>query len=130
MVGFRKQFCRASGCSPQGPSGANPQWRSHTAPAQRLGVRCGGTIAGERSRAKKPAAKMGFQKISGIFKFFKLCVLMCFDWQALLFRYPHFWISEFQKEFENRLSVWFKNIRKRRDVSDDSSGIVLLCMFS
>jgi len=29
---------------------------------------------------------------------------MCFDWQALLFRYPHFWISEFQKDFENRLS--------------------------
>ena len=34
---------------------------------------------------------------------------MCFDRQALLFRYRYLWIPRCQKDLKNRLSVWFKN---------------------
>ena len=54
---------------------------------------------------------------------------MCFDGQALLFRYPHFWISEFQKDFENRLSGWFKNTRKTEMFQMAAQGLYCFACF-
>ena len=91
----------------------------------------GGSVAEpsrcECSWGKSRPAKKRLRKYANFQMVLQMLRIDDFGGQALLFRYPHFWISRSQKDLKIRLSVWFKKQRFRVEFCDDSSPTGFCC---